>query len=467
MDWQGVPDDVIHRMELAYQEIQRRDSQAEQRAWRKDTLVQRLGLVILGLAGVLVWLVVTKHQVKAFVQTVQVTEEGRLVQLGVPQDLYAYTPPEGVYMEMVAQWVRWTRWRGDDERMTRVQWAWAYRHTCGIAHKWLKALEEKEKPFRLGSKRVAVDIKSVTKIAAPESYQVLWEEHLTEKNAPTVKTQLWTGTFTVGRITLKTMDDLLDNRLGVCITGLRVHPQSLRRSRRMHVWPLVLGVCLVTGARQASPPPRPWSRWSRTSPPGASPSWSSRSGGRRSARSPKVPAGAAEKVYDYAPGVAVEVPVALGQPLDIVLEAGEQVRQIVDGDRAPAEQGQARRWEVKEGGDGAGRGAAAACVCHRGRGRADQWRDHHHDAPDLLHHLQECGEVAGAGGALALSRRRVAARGAVPETPGPLPHPDQPRQYHVGYEIKASPATRPGLDAAPGGRRRQKTLPDLPRGHAV
>ena len=226
MDWQGVPDDAIQRMELAYQEIQRREGQAEQRAWRKDKLIQRLGLVILGLAGVLVWMTVTKHQVKAFVQMVQVTDEGQLVQLGVPQDLYTYRPPEGVYMEMVAQWVRWTRWRGDDERMTRVQWAWAYRHTCGIAHKWLKALEEKEKPFRSGSKRVAVDIKSVTKIAAPESYQVLWEESLTEKNTPTVKTQMWTGTFTVGRITLKTMDDLLDNRLGVCLTAYELSPQS-------------------------------------------------------------------------------------------------------------------------------------------------------------------------------------------------------------------------------------------------
>ena len=95
MDWQGVPDDVIQRMELAYQEIQRRDSQAEQRAWRKDRLVQRLGLVIVALAGVLVWMTVTKHQVKAFVQTVQVTDEGRLVQLGVPQDLYAYSPARG------------------------------------------------------------------------------------------------------------------------------------------------------------------------------------------------------------------------------------------------------------------------------------------------------------------------------------------------------------------------------------
>ena len=123
MDWQGVPDDVIQRMELAYQEIQRRDAQAEQRAWRKDRLVQRLGLVIVVLVGVLVWLVLTKAQVKAFVQTVQVTDEGRLVQLGVPQHLYDYTPPDGVYMEMVAQWVRWTRWRGDDERMMQVQWA--------------------------------------------------------------------------------------------------------------------------------------------------------------------------------------------------------------------------------------------------------------------------------------------------------------------------------------------------------
>ena len=109
--------------------------------------------------------------------------------------------------------------------MTKVQWAWAYRHTCGIAHKWLKALEDKEKPFRMGGKRVAVEIKSVTKIAAPESYQVLWEEHLTEKTSPTMKTQLWTGTFTVGRVTLSTMDDVLDNRLGVCITAYELSPQ--------------------------------------------------------------------------------------------------------------------------------------------------------------------------------------------------------------------------------------------------
>jgi type IV secretory pathway TrbF-like protein len=226
VDWHGVPDDVIQRMELAYQEIQRRDSQAEARAWRKDKLVQRLGLVILVLVGVMIWMVLDKQQVKAFVQVVQVTDDHKLVQLGVPQDLYDYTPPDGVYMEMVAQWVRATRWRGEDERMARVQWAWAYRHTCGTAHKFLKALEEKEKPLKVGTKKVALEIKSVTKTPAPESYQVLWEEHTTERHAPTIKTQLWTGTFTVGRIMLTTMDDLVENRLGVCITGFDLSPQS-------------------------------------------------------------------------------------------------------------------------------------------------------------------------------------------------------------------------------------------------
>ena len=54
---------------------------------------------------------------------------------------------------------------------------------------------------------------------------MLWEEHLTEKTSPTVKSQLWTGTFTVGRVTLTTMEDVLDNRLGVCITAYELAPQ--------------------------------------------------------------------------------------------------------------------------------------------------------------------------------------------------------------------------------------------------
>jgi type IV secretory pathway TrbF-like protein len=219
LDWQGVPDDVIQRLELAYQEIQRRDSQAEAQAARKDTLATRQWYVILGLILVLVWLAIDKSRVKAFVQTVQVTEEGQLVQLGQPVDLYDYTPPDGPYMEMASQWVRWVRWRGEDKNMLEAQWAWAYRHTCGTGLKALKEYEKVEKPFGTGKKKVGIEVKTVIKGGTPGSYTVIWEEHVTEKNAPTVKTQAWSATLTTGRIVLKRMEDILDNRLGICVTG--------------------------------------------------------------------------------------------------------------------------------------------------------------------------------------------------------------------------------------------------------
>src|SRR5262249_11877354 len=61
-----------------------------------------------------------------------------------------------------------------------------------------------------------------------------------------------------------------------------------------------------------------------------------------------------EKVYDYTPGTTYAATVALGWQLDILLERGEQVRNIVGGDRAPAEGAQTPRWEVKEGAEGNG-----------------------------------------------------------------------------------------------------------------
>lgn len=219
LDWQGVPEDVLQRLELAYQEILRRDSQAEARAARKDTLATRQWYVILGLILVMVWLAMDKSRVRAFVQTVQVTEEGRLVQLGQPVELYDYEPPEGPYMEKAAQWVRWVRWRGEDKNMLEAQWAWAYRHTCGTALKALKEYEKVEKPLVLGKKKVGIEVKNVIKGGTPNSYTVIWEEHVTEKNAPTPKTQAWSATLTMGRIMLKRMEDLLDNRLGLCVTG--------------------------------------------------------------------------------------------------------------------------------------------------------------------------------------------------------------------------------------------------------
>jgi type IV secretion system protein VirB9 len=165
----------------------------------------------------------------------------------------------------------------------------------------------------------------------------------------------------------------------------------------------------------------------------------------KTAQPAKIPAGAAEKVVDYAPGVAVEVPVAMGMPLDIVLEPGEQVRQIVDGDRAPAEQGQARRWEVREGGEGT--------------------------ATDLRPHVFVTAAAPGLTNGLTITTTRrtyyvtcksvpkspvrvlrwhykpehasLPAVDTPPEKPGLLPHPEQPMRYHVGYQVSASQANIP------------------------
>src|SRR5262249_9971276 len=43
---------------------------------------------------------------------------------------------------------------------------------------------------------------------------------------------------------------------------------------------------------------------------------------------------AAEKVYPYTPGTPYQVQVPVGWPLDVLLEPGEQVRNIVGGDRS-------------------------------------------------------------------------------------------------------------------------------------
>jgi type IV secretory pathway TrbF-like protein len=70
-----------------------------------------------------------------------------------------------------------------------------------------------------------VELKSVTKTPVPESYQVLWVETTTAKDQPSVKTQTWTGTFSVGRIQLPSLADALDNRLGLCVTAFDLSPQ--------------------------------------------------------------------------------------------------------------------------------------------------------------------------------------------------------------------------------------------------
>ncbi len=215
-----VPTDEWERIDQAYRELQRRDGSAEERAGRWERFALTELALIIALLGLVVWFLLDHRKVQAFVQVVQVNEKGQLVQMGIPQDLLAYTPPEGLWMDMLGEWVTKLRWRGKDtEAMARRDWAWVYRHTCGQARRMLQAVEEQEKPFEVKKKLVSVEIKSITKTPAPESYQVLWTETSTEQAQPTVKTAPWTGTFTVGRYRPPTLADTLDNRLGLCVTA--------------------------------------------------------------------------------------------------------------------------------------------------------------------------------------------------------------------------------------------------------
>ncbi len=214
-----VPPDEWQRIEQAYREIQRRDSSAEQRTWRAERLVLALLALLAVTLGVVVWQFAHARTVQAFVQVVQVDDKGQLVQTGIPQDLLAYTPPEGLWMDMLSEWVRRVRWHGTDATLARAEWAWVYRHTCGQARRLLQALEAQEKPFETGKVLRTVELKSVTKTPVPESYQVLWVESTTMKTEPTVKTAVWTGTFSVGRYRPPTLADTLENRLGLCVTA--------------------------------------------------------------------------------------------------------------------------------------------------------------------------------------------------------------------------------------------------------
>ncbi len=163
---------------------------------------------------------------------------------------------------------------------------------------------------------------------------------------------------------------------------------------------------------------------------------------------------AAEKVYPFAPGTPYTIAVPVGWPLDIVLEPGEQIHNIVGGDRAPteampsprtaveqspppAETAPVRRWEVKEGKDGTGdalRGhifvAASAPGLTTGLIVTTTRRTYY-----LTCHSVKTSPLR------VLRWQYPQDDAATPLTatePGLLPDPQEPRHYHVGYELVAA-----------------------------
>jgi type IV secretory pathway TrbF-like protein len=217
----------VERINHVYREIERRDGAANWHAALWFRFACLLAAVLIVAISAIVYFAMQASKVQAFVQPVQITDEGKMVLVGLPKDLLDYQPEESQVMDMLAQWVTKRRWRGDEEgyKRTRNDWAWLYRHTCGYGSKLLAHDEATEQPFKLSKVRASIEIKSITKTATPESFQVVWHEVTVDKLASTLKEQDYIGTFTVGRVRPKNLSEAIDNRLGMCVNGYDLAPK--------------------------------------------------------------------------------------------------------------------------------------------------------------------------------------------------------------------------------------------------
>jgi len=218
----------VERINHVYREIERRDGAAQWHAALWCRFACLLAVVLIVAITAIVYFAMQASRVQAFVQPVQITEEGKMVLIGIPKDLLDYQPEESQVMDMLAQWVTKRRWRGDEEgyKRTRNDWAWLYRHSCGYGSKLLANDESKEQPFKPSKVKASIEIKSITKTATPESWQVVWHEVTVDKLASTLREQDYIGTFTVGRVRPKTIAEAIDNRLGMCVNGADLAPKA-------------------------------------------------------------------------------------------------------------------------------------------------------------------------------------------------------------------------------------------------
>ena len=183
-------------------------------------------LALLGLIGLGVWdHVDTRAVPQPFVQTVVQQDDGTLVSLGVPQTLLAYEPHDGVWEQLVSEWITKFRWRGKDVVLAQADMTWLQYHTCGMEARRLLTEEQRGwKPEHVGKELVMVELKSVTKTPSPLSYNVLWKETSMLKAMPPVD-KLYTATLTTGRTRPASQEMLMSNRLGVCVTAWNMSVQ--------------------------------------------------------------------------------------------------------------------------------------------------------------------------------------------------------------------------------------------------
>jgi P-type conjugative transfer protein TrbG len=154
---------------------------------------------------------------------------------------------------------------------------------------------------------------------------------------------------------------------------------------------------------------------------------------------PETPRSSKEKVYAFAAGESYRVDVAVGAPMDVILQPGEEIHDLADGDRSPMDTSdQKPHWEFKQS--------------YSGEGTTGR--------PHVLITVPKAGLTNGL--TLTTTKRtyyldlksvsRTAARSVrwtYPDDPPKVakvpprlwPDPAQPQRYHAGYEITATEPT--------------------------
>ena len=201
---------------------------------------------------------------------------------------------------------------------------------------------------------------------------------------------------------------------------------------------VLVGLVLLVGCahEEPAPPPVP-------PPPEDLSTWSVPELVQAPAPEPPAPAGApqekptpAEQVLDFAAGMTFTLTVAVGAPLDIVLQRGEQVRNICcppGGEQAPTEGQSPPHFTVKEGADGFGETlrqhiflTATAAGATTGMVITTTARTYY----------LTCKSVGKSPIRTVRWRYPVDTATVKPvKEPGLLPDPAQPKHYHVGYEL--------------------------------
>ena len=154
---------------------------------------------------------------------------------------------------------------------------------------------------------------------------------------------------------------------------------------------------------------------------------------------PAPPKSPNTRVYAYEPGKDYRVPVALGSPADILLEPGEVVQNIVGGDRAPLQDGDGPRWEMKEGRSANGQTAIAHVFL-----AASQANQHMGVIITTDRRTYYLTVVSVAQTPIRAVQWTYPTPPPTPVTaprPALLPDGSQPQRYHVGYTLASSGQT--------------------------